>query len=110
MKNNCSQICRDIRFWVCNPHLEKVIPICTSATGRRCFRQAERIAQKHAPLSKPCAKLHYTLTESLYPQSRHPDEVRFELLQTIPPRVTVKEEYLIYDLVSMIGAIGGTMG
>ena len=27
-----------------------------------------------------------------------------------PPRVTVKEEYLIYDMVSMISAIGGTMG
>ena len=27
-----------------------------------------------------------------------------------PPEMTVKEEYLIYDMVSMISAIGGTMG
>ena len=110
MENNCSKICRDKRFWICNPDLEKVLPICASITGLRCFVQAKHLAEKNAPLPKPCTKLHYTLTESLYPQSRHPDEVRFELLQTIPPRVTVKEEYLVYDLVSMIGAIGGTMG
>ena len=27
-----------------------------------------------------------------------------------PPKVTVKEEYLLFDMVSMISAIGGTMG
>ena len=28
----------------------------------------------------------------------------------VPPKVTVFEEYLIYDFVTMISAIGGTMG
>ena len=27
-----------------------------------------------------------------------------------PPKVAVKEEYLIYDAVAMVGAVGGTLG
>ena len=34
----------------------------------------------------------------------------FILRMGSPKMVTVHEEYLIYDLVSMIGAVGGTMG
>ena len=36
-------------------------------------------------------------------------EAQFEFWFTKPSKTTVKEEYLIYDLVSMISAIGGTM-
>ena len=43
-------------------------------------------------------------------QNREKDEARFELWFTKPIKVKVKEEYLIYDFVSMIGAIGGTLG
>ena len=35
---------------------------------------------------------------------------RFGFIFAAPPRVIVKEEYVIYDAIAMIGAIGGTMG
>ena len=36
------------------------------------------------------------------------DQDRLEF--AIPPRVSVREEYLIYDSVALISAIGGTLG
>ena len=38
------------------------------------------------------------------------DQLVFELRFAKPNEVKVYEEYLIYDVVSMLGAIGGTMG
>ena len=38
------------------------------------------------------------------------NEVEFQMVFAKPVKINVKEEYLIYDMVSMIGAIGGTMG
>ena len=38
------------------------------------------------------------------------NKVEFAMVFDQPPKVNVKEEYLIYDLISMVGAIGGTMG
>ena len=35
---------------------------------------------------------------------------RFGFIFAAPPHVIVKEEYVIYDAIAMIGAIGGTMG
>ena len=35
---------------------------------------------------------------------------RFGFIFAVPPLVIVKEEYVIYDAIAMIGAIGGTMG
>ena len=38
------------------------------------------------------------------------NEAVYQIVFASPPKVIVKEEYLIYDNVSMISSIGGTMG
>ena len=37
-------------------------------------------------------------------------ESEFEFVFPQPPRVTVKEEYIVYDAVAFVSSIGGTMG
>ena len=58
---------------------------------------------------KPCTKLQYP-KESQHKVSNPNFRAEFALSFGKPALVAVKEEYLIYDLVSMIGAIGGTLG
>ena len=58
---------------------------------------------------KPCTVFQYVVDETTY-DLESDNKVKFELSYDTPARVNVKEEYLIYDMVSMIGAIGGTMG
>ena len=57
---------------------------------------------------KPCTKIQYQSESTYWPRKSNVLELRIVYPQ--PSKVTVKEEYLIYDLVLMIGAIGGTMG
>ena len=62
-------------------------------------------------MSKPCVKLQYKVENNLFTKIDGPNIVKFGIQFTdYPPMVSVKEEYLIYDMVSMISAIGGTMG
>ena len=59
----------------------------------------------------PCTKLVFQAKRTTKPL---PDffNTKFGVIQMVfdPPHVVVKEEYLIFDFVSMISAIGGTLG
>ena len=67
---------------------------------------------------KPCTKLQYKQDASTDVYDYYDDainnvpknQVKFGIQFVNPPRVSVKEEYIIYDSVAMISAIGGTMG
>ena len=71
--------------------------------------KALSLAESQGHFPKPCTKLQYILIKSRAPLN-DPTIARFDFYPSNPPRVEVKEEYLVYDLVSMIGSIGGTMG
>ena len=110
MNQNCSTICKPKTFYLCNDITEHTqIPVCQNTTEEQCFEGVETYVRKQVPL-KPCTKFEYNIEES---ESIDPvDTLSLGFLMEFqkPPRVTVKEEYLVFDLVSMISAIGGTMG
>ena len=58
--------------------------------------------------AEPCTKLQYQVEVNQEERKDKGQVVYFKLL--IDPTVAVEEEYMIFDTVSMIGAIGGTMG
>ena len=61
---------------------------------------------------KPCTKYQYDIEESLRSSGTDPKTLLrsgFMIEFQQPVMVTVKEEYLVFDLVAMISAIGGTM-
>ena len=107
MDKNCTRICRNKHYWICNGNLESRLPVCNNEDDLNCFNEAFD-AVHQGILIKPCTKVQYKVVEDLYP---HPvDEVEFVFHFTKPPLATVKEEYVIYDFVAMISAVGGTMG
>ena len=58
---------------------------------------------------KPCTRVTYkTQTAAKKQPSENMAIIDLEFVQ--PPTINVREEYLIYDTVAMISAIGGTMG
>ena len=65
-------------------------------------------AQKNIT-EQPCLKLTYDL-KLQGPWSTNPNHTVFGVALTSPYETIVKEEYIIYDMVAMISAIGGTMG
>ena len=57
----------------------------------------------------PCTKLSYKIRGTSI-IAGNPNEVDLFMRFNTPPLVSVKEEYLIYDLMAVVGSIGGTMG
>ena len=84
------------------------LPICKNYTENQRFINVRNQAKKNIPL-KPCTKLQYKTETELWP---HPNqnETVFRVEFVSPFKVKVKEEFFIFDLVSVISAIGGTMG
>ena len=112
MKANCSKTCRSYDYWICNPDLESLFTVCEKdSEDQACFMNALEMTEKDTIPMKPCTKVQYKVPPELGTSYQHVEstEAQFEFWFTKPSKVTVKEEYLIYDLVSMISAIGGTM-
>ena len=85
------------------------LPNCREDTNARCFQESYEITQEHLRnFSGPCTKLDYKV-ETRADSLSSSNEARFQVYFD-PPRVAVSEEYLIFDLVAMVSAIGGTLG
>ena len=107
MKEHCSTSCRQKNYWICNSNLEKLLPFCNTNNESNCFFEAFKTVHEQIEI-KPCTKVQYQVVEDVYPFPS--DQVEFVFYFTRPPLVTVKEEYVIYDFVAMVSAVGGTMG
>ena len=81
------------------------LPICNNDKELGCALDIIDEA-KNAIMEKPCTKLQYKIFSSSWEGSEN--AIRVSLFIAKPQKVTVHEEYLIYDLITVIGAIGGT--
>ena len=113
--NRCPVPCKpaDTKFDYCQAlRMSKEIdqlPNCRKDTNARCFQESYEITQEHLRnFSGPCTKLDYKV-ETRADSLSSGNEARFQVYFD-PPRVAVSEEYLIFDLVAMVSAIGGTLG
>ena len=61
-------------------------------------------------LKKPCTKVQYDIDLYREKFAKGNNQVVFQMVFNQPPKVSVKEEYLIFDFVALVSAIGGTMG
>ena len=107
--NRCPTPCRKRIFF--GQRLDKIIghlPFCKTDQELECFKAVAWNAHQSITI-KPCTQLQYD-AETQSSRSIPMNQARFIFRFLSPPRVTVREEYLIYDFVTMIGAIGGTMG
>ena len=114
VQKNCSKPCKpDSDLRVCYAlGLSKGIdelPLCMNKNDTQCFYDSFEFALESLDVySGPCTKLHHLpLSKFNTPIEKDRAEIHVNF---DPPRTTVQEEYLIYDMVAMISAIGGTMG
>ena len=76
---------------------------------RACFESVAKQAHQSIP-STACTWLEYSWLTTQEFSHEENNTVTFYLQMGSPKNVSVDEEYLIYDFVAMIGAIGGTLG
>ena len=105
----CNTPCRHPNYWKCS-YVKFIadLPICKNHTESQCFIEVRDQEKKNIPL-KPCTKLQYKLETELWPLP-HTNEAEIGLVFVSPFKVKVKEEFFIFDMVSVISAIGGTLG
>ena len=111
-EGNCN--CRPPNQYLCK-YLKAIenVPVCASKADEDCFEKMRNIATNQI-LLKPCTKLEYFYKSTPYGDIWEwpvkENELIFSIKFPYPPTVVVKEEYLIYDMVTLIGVIGGTLG
>ena len=109
---NCTYPCIS-KGWYCKFGMPlDNLPVCQSKAQLECFTKSKRASGKDIAkdnLLKPCSLLQYKSVGATWYNPK-PNEAIFRVTFHRPPRVTVKDEYLIYDMLTMIGAVGGTLG
>ena len=86
----------------------KQLPLCQNRMEIDCFDDMITQAEKIVPM-EPCTKLQYRIERSTYPGLLERNKATY-FINFGSNYVGVKEQYVVYDLVAMIGAVGGTMG
>ena len=112
IQQKCSRPCKHPKAeFMCNSFFIsrdiQQLPICKGSKDLECFDDV--FANTLTKINEqPCTLLTFGATRSV----KYINDTEKAVLKMIfdPPKVEVQEEYLIYDLVSMISAIGGTMG
>ena len=107
-KFRCGKPCIPSGYRSCKDIAQNRTKICENERDKKCFYEILTAVEKEI-IVKPCTVFQYFVDETTY-NWESDNTVKFEMVYATPARVNVKEEYLIYDMVSMIGAIGGTMG
>ena len=107
----CLKPCRDGRnFGHKLNNILRHLPLCKNEKEKACFNSVARAAyDKFRPI-QPCTRIEYEAEALTHKIDIKYNQVRFLLHIEKPEKVKVHEEYLIYDMVAMVGAIGGTMG
>ena len=110
INKSCDNPCKPDSYGQRLDKILRSLPPCTNEADQICFKNLiEKIAGNI--LAKPCTKLQYNVQWSSHKGHKNPpNQAKFKLQFITPPRVIVKEEYLIYDAIGMVSAIGGTMG
>ena len=77
------------------------LPICRDENELKCYINiTNEIKYALSKQLKPCTKLQYKCESTLWPVRKN--EAIVDIRFPTPPIVKTKQEYLIYDLVSMI--------
>ena len=109
MLRNPGRQCRFPAMFDTCPAVAKIenineLPACVNGTGSQyMFKLFKSVPRK------PCTKVSYqTKTTGPYPTGQN--MATFFVFLGYPYEIIVNEEYYLYDLISVISAIGGTMG
>ena len=112
---NCTMPCKpDSDFGFCyalrqSKEIDR-LPFCMDKNDTECFYQNFDLTVESLNIySGPCTKLQHLMMSKYDFPTQDPTSAELHVIFD-PPRTTVLEQYLIYDMVALISAIGGTMG
>ena len=108
----CSKKCNPMEIGsVYHDMIDKDIPNCETEKDKECMDIYIKENIIKDMVTKPCLKFQFSgkiLNENF--NDRNGNQVTLWYHFAPPGLMIVKEEYLIYDLISMIGSVGGTLG
>ena len=85
------------------------LPDCQTEMEKECFTSVVKKVFHGIPRT-PCTLVQYKGEMQDLEWNSVPNKITFYLKMGYPKKVKVHEEYLIYDMLAMISAVGGTMG
>ena len=110
--SDCPIPCRPSN-WFCKFGVAiDTLPVCQNISQEKCFDNIREAAIEYISrniASKPCTKVQYKVTGQVW-CNKQTNQPTYKIEFNNPPKVMVKQEYLICDMLTMVGAIGGTLG
>jgi len=106
--DGCSKKCTPISL----PAFKENLPDCQTKEELQCDQEMESnlwMSLKLEDCPRPCSVLQYT-EKGVTHQSTDHHTISFAFQFIWHDHLIVHEEYLIYDLVGMVGSVGGTLG
>ena len=114
VRHNCTKPCKHPRYLsMCMSFSMSreinSLPLCENLEDQKCFNEVFELTLDTTNV-RPCTKVQYKVKNKNQMYSKEKQNLVTFKMSFDPHSVKVHEEYLIYDLVAMISAIGGTMG
>ena len=111
LKRYCQRLCKNINYYMDCELIRPVVKnltVCSTLKDQNCFR--EMISRTMANMTEqPCTQLAYPVQNSRIERKTGSMRVFFAM-KFGESKVKVYVEYVVYDFVATIGAIGGTLG
>ena len=107
---NCTEKCRqEIHVWKSLDKFISGLPICKNKEQAKCAEHTLTKILETTKVEKPCTVLQYRGSSTKFKTSNNTANFWYRFYGK-GSHVDVKEEYLILDLVAMVGSVGGTLG
>ena len=82
---------------------------CENDAEENCFHKAKKIAGEQVFKTKACTKILYKTSSNLF-KGEPLNKAGYQIQFASPPKVKVREEYLVYGMLELISSVGGTFG
>ena len=89
------------------------IPVCMTLEDKKCSKEIfitifQNITRNECP--RPCESIGFSVKNNWIVNLEKSHKFRFVYEFLINEQLQVYEEYLIYDIISLVGSVGGTLG
>ena len=75
-----------------------------------CYYEAKKVAREQIFKAKSCTKIQYKTISHLFRNVEPHNHAVYKIQFATPPKVKVREEYLVYGMLELISSVGGAFG
>ena len=111
MSDKCSKQCvPNNEYGKMVKMLMAILALCENDEEKSCYSEAKKAAKDQVIKTKSCTKIQYKTISHLFRGVEPHNKAAYKIQFATPPKVKVREEYLVYGMLELISSVGGAFG